>query len=149
MVTADGALEPVPDEPEESPEEEELLLESPDDVLLLESSDEDDDEEPESPVLELELLDDDRAPEDDVTAAVAWDVVAVAPIAPSYAIAPKARANVASAAATTRLRRRAIRAARARTRSWASSFGEAECSVMVDDRRRALRERPGRNLGAC
>src|SRR6185312_11435081 len=45
-------------------------------------------------------------------------------------MAPNARTNVASAAATTRLRNRAMRAARARSLAWASSFGEGVCSVM-------------------
>ena len=52
------------------------------------------------------------------------DADVVVPIEPSKAIAPNATAKVASEAATTRLRMRAMRAARARSLAWASSFGD-------------------------
>src|SRR6476619_1812954 len=64
-------------------------------------------------------------PEDDATDAAVWLVAAdVAPIGPSTAMAANASTNVARDAAITRLRRRPIRAARARSLAWASSFGE-------------------------
>ena len=64
-------------------------------------------------------------PDDDATDAVVWLVADdVAPIGPSMAITPNASANVASDAAITRLRMRPMRAARARSLAWASSFGE-------------------------
>ena len=59
------------------------------------------------------------------TDAVVWLVADdVAPIGPSMAITPNASANVASDAAITRLRMRPMRAARARSLAWASSFAE-------------------------
>ena len=64
-------------------------------------------------------------PDDDATDAVVWLVAAdVAPIGPSTAITPNASTNVASDAAITRLRMRPMRAARARSLAWASSFGD-------------------------
>ena len=64
-------------------------------------------------------------PDDDATDAAVWLVAAdVAPIGPSTAITPNASTNVASDAAITRLRRRPMRAARARSLAWASSFGD-------------------------
>ena len=61
---------------------------------------------------------------DEATDAVVWVVAEEVPIGPCVAIAPNARTKVASDAATTRLRIRAIRAARARSFAWASCFGE-------------------------
>jgi hypothetical protein len=65
-------------------------------------------------------------PDDDADAAVCVPLEAdvVVPIEPSNATAPNASANVASDTATTRLRIWAMRAARARSLAWASSFGD-------------------------
>ena len=61
---------------------------------------------------------------DDAADAAVWLVADAVPIGPWVAIAPNARTKVAIDAATTRLRIRAIRAARARSLAWASCFGE-------------------------
>ena len=74
-----------------------------------------------------------------------------APIEPSHAIAPNARAKVASDAAITRWRIRAIRAARARSLAWASSFGDGSRGVgsgMVANLGAGSEMSPGRTLGA-
>jgi hypothetical protein len=116
VVTADGLLlELEVFEPEE-PELEEPEL-----------------EEPELPDESAEVVVPDDAPVSDPVAADAVVCVAlddvVVPIAPSYAIAPKASVKIASDTAVTRLRIRAMRVARARSFSRASCFGEGACSV--------------------
>ena len=96
--------------------------------------------DPDDPELPSLLpLDDDA--DDDELEPLLEDVVAEAvvcvreaevdvPMEPSTATAPNASANVASVAATTRRRIRAIRAARARSLAWASSLGErAGCDM--------------------
>jgi hypothetical protein len=96
------------------------------------------------------LLDEESVLEDDPAVAVtlvADAVVAlvVVPIEPSNAMAPNASAKIASDAATTRLRIRAIRAARARSFSRASSFGEGVLwSGMVATVSGAAESGPGR-----
>ncbi len=102
-------------------------------------------------------------PDDDATDAAVWLVAEdVAPIGPSIAMAPNASTNVASDAAITRLRMRPIRAARARSLAWASSFGERVGSELGRSARgrsegvgsdmdstvgALLREHAGRSLG--
>lgn len=85
---------------------------------------------------EASPFEDEPLPEDEPVMAVtrvAEAVVAllVVPMEPSNAMAPNASAKIASDAATTRLRMRAIRAARARSFSRASCFGEGVWSGMV------------------
>lgn len=63
-------------------------------------------------------------PDDAAADAVVWVVADVVPIDPWAAIAPNARTKVASDAATTRLRIRAMRAARARSLACAICLGE-------------------------
>jgi hypothetical protein len=143
VVTADGVEEELDEsseelEPAESPDELEDPASSPgldepesSKVLEPESSSEELELDESSSVESSDVLPDDEEDDDaDAVGCVVVDAVVVAPIEPVYAMVPNAIANVASAAAATRLRSRAIRAARARRRSWASSFGDGVvCSV--------------------
>jgi hypothetical protein len=115
---------------ESSSEEEELELESSLDVVV--SSDVEL-ESVELESVELESVEPESVEEVVVdVAAACWlaDVDVVVPIEPSYAMAPKATANVANATAATRRRRRAMRSARARSFAWARSAGEGGGGVM-------------------
>ena len=126
MVTADGLLLELEVSDPELLEPEEPELEEPE----LEESEPEEPELPdESP--EVVVPDDALVPDpvaDEAVVCVAFDDV-VAPIEPSYAIAPKASVKIPSDTAVTRLRIRAMRAARARSFSRASCFGEGGCSV--------------------
>ena len=145
MVTADGLLELELLELSEVESPDVLAAEEPESSELessdeLESSELEPSEEVVSSDDEVVSSEDEVVSSDEVVvpellatdavACVPLDEVAV-PIEPSYAIAPKASAKIASDTATTRLRIREMRAVRARSFSRASSFGEGVCSVMA------------------
>jgi hypothetical protein len=127
VVTADGVLAELELVPDELSSEE------------LELDDESDEPEFDEPVVVVDESDEPEfdelvvpsdPPEVDAVVCVAFDD-AVVPMGPPYAIAAKATVNTASDTAATRLRIRVIRAARARSFSRASCFGEGVCSVMA------------------
>src|SRR3954447_18605099 len=128
VVTADGAL------PELEPVADELSSDE------LEPDDESDEPELEELVVPSDPL------ELDAVVCVAVDD-AVVPMGPPYAIAAKATVNTVSDTAATRLRIREIRAARARSFSRASCFGEGVCSVMAVTVGARCESGPGRTRG--
>jgi hypothetical protein len=136
VVTVEGLLEELESsEDEELESSEEELVESSEEELAGSSEDEpveSSDDVVGSPDDVVGFSDepvgssDDEVVDPDEAAAVVCvplEAEDCAPIEPSHAIAPNARAKVASDAAITRWRIRAIRAARARSLAWASCFG--------------------------